>query len=995
MIVRTAIGAALALCLASACSGENPSPDPDDPGRPGEEDEPDRAPGDDPVGGDPIARGLVRGGQLHQVDLPAPLGANADRAMLIGAVEDELRGRTGELPPENFRVRREFVSAAGGGAHLRHVDMVQTIGGVPVHGTYLQLTVREDAGAAAVVASSFRLYRNPEVDTAPTVTPEAAAGASRQSLRRGLQQQIAAQALEVRELNGRLDLVWATALRGSHERVLVVASGARAGRTVKIDERVYETGGSVTGFYVTGGAPGGLGVLTSAGVPNLDVTAPSGSTRTDASGDFALAVPDGETITVLLTGRAAEVFDFPGAPAGATGPAGPTLDLVLGSETSGEQELAQITAYVATDQTRSFVEANGVASDALGEPIAVNTNLPDVCNAYYSPFDRSINFFGSGDGCNNSATDSIVSHEYGHFVDDVLGGITDGGLSEGWGDLLSCYRLGVPELGFDLIPGEALRNCINDYLFPPGGEDEVHSLGQAWMGFAWLVREGLIARYGADDGDALARALVLPSLPSNAADILAAVREVFLRDDDDGDLSNQTPNWDVLYSAALHHGVTIAIETDVVPPAAVTDLAAASVGATRVTLAWTAPGDDASEGSAAIYEVRYSTAPITPENFSAATLVPGAPSPSPAGTPETLTVTVLPATTLFFAMISRDEQFNSSPLSNLLQVTTEEGTTIYQEGAEDGLHSYAATGLWHVTGRRAFEGVHSFWYGQEETGDYDTGDTNAGTLTSPVIDLGEAADPVLSFAQFVEVEEEDTFDLIGVIVADVDDPANTAVFGKDTGSTGGEFGFRVLPLAAFSGRRVQLTFFFDTVDPVLNFLEGWYIDDIRIVVDAEACSHDVCEAGAALDPGCSTCATTVCDVDAFCCEVFWDRVCVQEAETMCGDTCTGCSHDLCAQGEPLESTCDACAAIVCEDDPFCCSTSWDARCITESIQWCAQECAECTHDLCQAGGPLSTTCDPCVAAVCAEDAYCCATSWDDRCVAATADVCGLSCEGTR
>ncbi|HWM86355.1 MAG TPA: hypothetical protein VNO33_10970 [Kofleriaceae bacterium] len=936
----------------------------------------------------------MRGGYLHQTLLAAPVGPNADHAMLLGAIESDLVGKVGALEPDRFAVRRDFTTASPAGGNLRHVDLMQNIDGVPVHGTYLQITVREEAGSAKVVGSSFRLYKNPQVDTTVTVERGRAIALARDSQRLVASTPLLAQELQVREMRGVLELVWATALRGTHNRSLVIASGPRAGRVVNVDERVFETTGNVSGVFVTAGSPSGLGVVTTDGLANLDVTAPSGSTQTDADGNYLLDVPATETIEARLNGRAATTITLAGTPLVASGLAGPTLDLFLGSAPGNEIDLAQVTAYVFADATRSFVEANGVPSEDLGEPLTTNTNLPDICNAFYSPFERSINFFQSGGGCNNSATDSIAAHEYGHFVDDMEGGIIDGGLSEGWGDLLSCYMLGVPEVGFDLFPGEALRNCENDYVFPPDGNDEVHNLGQAWAGFAWLVRQGLIAKHGEEVGEPLARALVLASLPSNAADILAGVREVFLRDDDDGDLSNETPNWDVLYPAALHHGLTIAIETDLIAPAAVTDLTATSVGATSVTLSWTAPGDDENEGTASTYEVRFSTEPITPENFETATVAPGAPAPSPAGTPETMVVTAPPATSLFFAMVTRDEQFNTSPLSNVIEATTAEGTVIYQEGAEDGLGEYTATGLWHVTATQASEGTQSFWYGQEATGNYDTpGAANSGVLTSPIIDLSAAADPILVLSQLIETEEGNTFDVFTITVTDADDPTNTASFEKETGSTGGVFAFRLMPLTQFAGRRVQLSFSFDTVDDLFNDFAGWFIDDIRIIVSASECEHDVCEAGGPLQSGCSTCATTVCDADPFCCEVFWDRICVQEAEELCGETCTGCAHDLCAQGEALEATCDPCAQTVCDADPFCCENAWDARCVTEADQLCGLACAECTHDLCEAGGPLSSTCDPCVAAVCESDAYCCGTAWDDRCVEAATETCGLTCDG--
>ena len=68
-------------------------------------------------------------------------------------------------------------------------------------------------------------------------------------------------------------------------------------------------------------------------------------------------------------------------------------------------------------------------------------------------------------------------HEYGHFVDDMYGGITEGGLSEGWGDTLACFALDNPVVGGDLFTdGSIIRTCDNDYQYPPSGSDEVHAL---------------------------------------------------------------------------------------------------------------------------------------------------------------------------------------------------------------------------------------------------------------------------------------------------------------------------------------------------------------------------------------------------------------------------------------------------------------------------------------------------------------------------------------
>jgi len=52
------------------------------------------------------------------------------------------------------------------------------------------------------------------------------------------------------------------------------------------------------------------------------------------------------------------------------------------------------------------------------------------------------------------------------------------------------------------------------------------------------------------------------------------------------------------------------------------------------------------------------------------------------------------------------------------------------------------------------------------------------------------------------------------------------------------------------------------------------------------CSHDVCEAGAAIAGSCNTCAADVCAVDPFCCDTLWSEDCVAKVETICGDSCS-------------------------------------------------------------------------------------------------------------
>jgi hypothetical protein len=51
----------------------------------------------------------------------------------------------------------------------------------------------------------------------------------------------------------------------------------------------------------------------------------------------------------------------------------------------------------------------------------------------------------------------------------------------------------------------------------------------------------------------------------------------------------------------------------------------------------------------------------------------------------------------------------------------------------------------------------------------------------------------------------------------------------------------------------------------------------------------------------------------------------------------------------------------------------------------------CAHDICSAGGKLSSSCDPCVKKVCARDSFCCNSKWDSSCVSEVGSVCGQTC----
>jgi formylglycine-generating enzyme required for sulfatase activity/phosphodiesterase/alkaline phosphatase D-like protein len=113
---------------------------------------------------------------------------------------------------------------------------------------------------------------------------------------------------------------------------------------------------------------------------------------------------------------------------------------------------------------------------------------------------------------------------------------------------------------------------------------------------------------------------------------------------------------------------------DSIRPARVTPLATIGATAGSITLSWTSVGDDSLSGTASLYDVRYSTSPMTEANWGSATQAEGEPAPKASGQPESFAVTGLDgSTTYHFALKVRDEVDEPGHWSALSDVAA--GTT--------------------------------------------------------------------------------------------------------------------------------------------------------------------------------------------------------------------------------------------------------------------------------------------------------------------------------
>jgi hypothetical protein len=120
---------------------------------------------------------------------------------------------------------------------------------------------------------------------------------------------------------------------------------------------------------------------------------------------------------------------------------------------------------------------------------------------------------------------------------------------------------------------------------------------------------------------------------------------------------------DGTFDQELQPTVELSQTVDFIAPSTVNDLSVVHEGF-YVDLQWTAPGNDAQQGTATRYEVRFAEFPITEVTWSYAHQIPLALSPSASGVVEHLRVASLPPGDYYFAVRTYDQDYNVSGVSN-------------------------------------------------------------------------------------------------------------------------------------------------------------------------------------------------------------------------------------------------------------------------------------------------------------------------------------------
>ncbi len=289
-----------------------------------------------------------------------------------------------------------------------------------------------------------------------------------------------------------------------------------------------------------------------------------GSTAFSES-DGSFTIPHGGTgpvtVETSLLGEWASVFDVAGpgeiVSAGVTPPGPVTLTFDAAFDPLIQ---AQINGFHFATMTHNFIRERTTGIPSLDVSIPVNVNILDTCNAYYDPGAETINFFLAGGGCVNTSFSSVVAHEYGHFIVDMLG-VPQGAFGEGFGDVVSMLMFDDPIIGSGFAgPGTVVRDPVAaNVQYPCSGS--VHFCGQLVGGVWWNIR----AEFGALSGSAPGLAdsqllftdwaqITIGGQGSSSAHPQTAI-EVLTVDDHDGFLDNGTPHYPEICAAFAGHSI--------------------------------------------------------------------------------------------------------------------------------------------------------------------------------------------------------------------------------------------------------------------------------------------------------------------------------------------------------------------------------------------------------------------------------------------------------
>jgi hypothetical protein len=501
--------------------------------------------GDEGVGW--LARFDERTGMPHRAWGPAiGLGPTPD----IAAVETELRAffaRNADLlgiDPDSLKLGKH--------GYIQHrdtwlVDFDQAVDGVLVWRAGVTVRIRNGAivmWGVNTVPAAAQIDTSPAIDAHEAGQRAMAMGPAGNTAHTDLQTQPMVLA---RDIDGQLDsrLVWEVRSKTEQPKGHWVSFvDASTGELLHVYNEVRFLSGTLSTEHDTRTVNGEVSVSP---MPYFRVDDGDSPTYSDADGAWSY---DSDTpVSGELRGHYVDIHNEGGSDAVFESLSG---DVVV---TDADASQAELSSYVFQHQIRDWAERYAPSLSMIHSQVEVFVNINDECNAY---FDGSLNFMKAGGGCNNTARIADVNyHEWGHGFHywNLVTGVFDGSISEGVSDIIAALNTGDAYVApYFYTSGHAIREMESDRVYPDDWIGEVHYDGLIFAGAVWDLWGEMEEVMDPDDAYDAVSSLVVEAMRSGP-EIPDAYDEFVLADDDNGDLSDGTPNLCAIVDAFARHGL--------------------------------------------------------------------------------------------------------------------------------------------------------------------------------------------------------------------------------------------------------------------------------------------------------------------------------------------------------------------------------------------------------------------------------------------------------
>lgn len=544
----------------------------------------------------------------------------------------------------------------------------------------------------------------------------------------------------------------------------------------------------------------------------------------------------------------------------------PVAGSVTWSRATDEQGDAQLSSFVFASQAKTFVHDNIDPNLAWASTsvLPVNVNINQTCNANYNG--SSVNFYratsgGAGTQCENTGRIAdVIYHEFGHSVHHhaVISGVgmVDPGVGEGMADVLAALITRDHGMGRGFFfNDEPLRDLDSSTTlrYPEDITGEEHNDGEIVGQAFWDMKKELVAKLGAEPAELAARKIYY-GIIQRSVDIPTTYVEALVADDNDGDLTNGTPNMCAINSGYGAHGLASAASAlGLSPP--VRDVFSVSFSAQPPSGAADCMGPTVTK--AAIEWKKRDGAPSTVDLAQSGTTYAGKIPSQPDGTvvQYKVVITLSDGSSISYPNNAADPyyEFYVGPVTKLWCQDFESGAAEWTHGATPANRDEWQAGVPQGLGgdpRTAFAG--SAVFGMDLTNDGVYRGSMSTYAETPEIDLQGNTNVRLQYQRWLGVEDG-FFDNARILANGAKVWTNFASAAEPmTGvdHLDKEWRFQDVDLSAQAATgKVKLRFELDS-DQGLNY-GGWTMDEVCVVAAAPAptCGNGTLDEGESCDDG--------------------------------------------------------------------------------------------------------------------------------------------------